>query len=159
MRYVGLGMRADRVVQFMWEAGLTELPVLDHARRPVGLVSLGDLLAAEEAAEGGSVRTPVLALLEATRPAAGGAAGSPRIEDIMVFGIATVHESLPLASAAARMLRSERECLVVVDDQGVAIGSLSMPDIMRWLVEQTVTDEAHAIRGEMVTPGIADRER
>jgi hypothetical protein len=51
------------------------------------------------------------------------------------------------------MLRSDREYLIVVDDLGVAVGSLSMSDVMRWLVEQT-SDESREIRGEMVTPGI-----
>jgi len=76
-----------------------------------------------------------------------------RVEDIMVFGIPTVHQSLSLAGAAARMLRSDREALIVVDDQGVAVGSLSMSDVMRWLVEQT-SEEPREVRGEMVTPGL-----
>lgn len=153
MRYAGLKMRADTIVQFMWDHGLAELPVLDEARRPVGLVALADLLAAQEAGLDAAVSTPLLALLDATRPPDNDQGGGPSVEDIMVYGVATVHESLPLANAAARMLRSEREDLVVVDDDGAAVGSLSMPDIMRWLVEQTGTDEQRSVRGELVTPG------
>lgn len=145
MRYAGLKMRADRILQFMWDGGLTELPVLDEARRPVGLVSLIDLLAAQES-DGAEVMTPFHALLEATRPPDNDQEGATTVEEIMVYGIATVHESLPLAGAAARMLRSERETVMVVDDQGAAVGSLSMPDIMRWLVEQTDSRQA---KGEM----------
>jgi CBS-domain-containing membrane protein len=140
MRYVGLGMGADAVVQFMWGAGLTEVPVLDQQRRPVGLVSLGDLFASGRARAGDR---GVLALLDADP-----ANDLPRVQDIMVFGVATIHQSLPLARAAARMVQSERECLVVVDDDGVAVGSLAMPDIMRWLVEQTGAEV-----DEPVTPG------
>src|SRR4051812_2760062 len=122
MRYVGLGMRADKIVQFMWDAGLTEVPVLDDAKRPVGLISLGDLIASGRAGANDSSRLQ----LRDSAPRLDGDRASKRVEDVMVFGIPTVHESLPLASAAARMLRSDRECLIVVDDQGVAVGSLSM---------------------------------
>jgi CBS domain-containing protein len=152
MRYVGMGMQADRIVQFMWDAGLTEVPVLDDAKRPVGLISLGDLIASGRAGEAAGADCPTLALRDSAPLTRG---ESKRVEDIMVFGVPTIHESLPLASAAARMLRSDRECLVVVDDQGVAVGSLAMPDVMRWLVEQTSREDGgRAIRGEAVTPGI-----
>jgi CBS domain-containing protein len=156
MRYVGMGMQADRIVQFMWDAGLTEVPVLDDAKRPVGLISLGDLIASGRAGEATGPDCATLALRDsAPRPEG----ESKRVEDIMVFGVPTIHESLPLASAAARMLRSDRECLVVVDDHGVAVGSLAMPDVMRWLVEQTsMEDGGRAIRGEAVTPGIVRRD-
>jgi CBS domain-containing protein len=146
MRYVGLHMRADAVVQFMWDAGLTEVPVLDEARRPVGVISLGELITAGRARVGDD--SAVLALLE-PHPAG---RELPGVTNIMMFGVATVHETLPLARAAARMLQSDRECLVVVDDQGVAVGSLAMADIMRWLVEQTAP--AREADDEPVTPEI-----
>jgi CBS domain-containing protein len=149
MRYVGLGMRADKIVQFMWDAGLTEVPVLDDAKRPVGLISLGELIASGQASANDSATLS----LRDSAPWLEGAHPSKRVDDIMVFGIPTVHQSLSLASAAARMLRSDRESLIVVDDQGVAVGSLSMSDVMRWLVEQT-SAEPREVRGEMVTPGL-----
>jgi CBS-domain-containing membrane protein len=150
MRYVGLGMHADKIVQFMWDAGLTEVPVLDEAKRPVGLISLGELIASGQAGANDSAN---LALRDSPPWLEGEPRDRKRVEDIMVFGIPTVHQSMPLASAAARMLRSERENLIVVDDEGVAVGSLSMSDVMRWLVEQTSAD-GREVRGEMVTPGI-----
>ena len=156
MRYVGMGMRADKIVQFMWDAGLTEVPVLDDAKRPVGLISLGELIASGRAGEHGDEECSTLALRDSAPWLEGSPRASKRVEDIMVYGVPTIHESLPLASAAARMLRSERECLVVVNDHGVAVGSLSMSDVMRWLVEQT-SEEARQVRGEMVTPGIDRR--
>ena len=159
MQYVGMNMRADRLVQFMWDAGLTEVPVLDDARRPVGLVSMGDLVAAVEGDQPATANdnTPIERFLERPLGLDRPAGQQARVRDIMVFGIATVHESLPLANAAARMLRTDRECLMVVDDDGVAVGSLSMRDIMRWLVEQTATDETRSVRGEMVTPALVRR--
>jgi len=153
MRYVGLGMRADKIVQFMWDTGLTEVPVLDDAKRPVGLISLGELIASGQA---GANDSSTLSLRDSAPWLDADHRPSKRVEDIMVFGVPTVHESLPLASAAARMLRSERECLIVVDDAGVALGSLSMSDVMRWLVEQT-SDDGREARAEMVTPGIVRR--
>jgi CBS-domain-containing membrane protein len=153
MRYVGLGMRADKIVQFMWDAGLTEVPVLDEAKRPVGLISLGELIASGQACANDSselsLRDPAPWLPKDHQP-------SKRVEDIMVYGAATILQSMSLASAAARMVRSDREYLIVVDDDGVAVGSLSMADVMRWLVEQT-SETPREIRGEMVTPGIARR--
>jgi CBS domain-containing protein len=158
MRYVALGMRADKIVQFMWDAGLTEVPVLDADRRPVGLISLGELIAAGRAAEARGEQDSVLALLDPV-PGRPSAIASKRVEDIMVFGIPTIHESLPLANAASRMLGSDRECLVVVDDHGTAVGSLSMPDMMRWLVDQTATNDGALADAEPVTPGIELRKQ
>jgi CBS domain-containing protein len=157
MRYVGMAMRADKIVQFMWDAGLTEIPVLDEAKRPVGLISLGELIASGRAGESMEDECSTLALRDSVPWLEGDRRSSKRVEDVMVFGVPTIHESQPLASAAARMVRSERECLIVVDDQGVAVGSLSMSDVMRWLVDQTNGEENRAIRGEMVTPGIDPR--
>jgi CBS domain-containing protein len=153
MRYVGMGMRADKIIQFMWEAGLTEVPVLDDAKRPVGLISLGELIESGRANERLDEAQSTLALRDSAPWMEGTLRPSKRVEDVMTFGIPTVHQGLSLANAAARMLRSERECLVVVDDQGVAVGSLSMSDVMRWLVEQT-SDGGRTIRGEAVTPGV-----
>jgi CBS domain-containing protein len=150
MRYVALGMRADRIVQFMWDTGLTEVPVLDDAKRPVGLISLGELIASGQA---GANVSATLSLRGPTPWRAGDPAGSRQVEDIMSFGIPTVHQTLSLASAAARMVRSDRESLIVVDDQGVAVGSLSMSDVLRWLVDQTGEDDRE-LRAEMATPGI-----
>jgi len=157
MRYVGMSMRADKIVQFMWDAGLTEIPVLDDAKRPVGLISLGELIASGRAGERLDDESSTLALRDSAPWMEGALRESKRVEDVMVYGIPTIHESLPLANAAARMLRSERECLVVVDDHGVAVGSLSMSDVMRWLVDQTSGEESRVIRGEMVTPGVDRR--
>jgi CBS domain-containing protein len=123
--------------------------VLDDAKRPVGLISLGELIVSGQAAANDS---STLSLRESS-PWLGDDHQNKQVEDIMVFGIPTVHQSLSLASAAARMLRSDRESLIVVDDNGVAVGSLSMSDVMRWLVEQT-SEEPREIRGEMVTPGL-----
>jgi CBS-domain-containing membrane protein len=149
MRYVGMGMRADRIVQFMYDAGLTEVPVLDDAKRPVGIISLGELIASGRANE----KSSTLALRDSAPPTEGEARASKRVEDVMAYGVPTIHQNQPLASAAARMLRSDRECLVVVDDQGVAVGAMAMPDVMRWLVDQTQADAGKESRGEMVTPG------
>jgi CBS domain containing-hemolysin-like protein len=39
-----------------------------------------------------------------------------------------------VATAAARMLYTKRDQLVVVDERGVAVGCISMNDVLRWLV-------------------------
>jgi hypothetical protein len=82
--------------------GVGAAPVLDEARRPLGIVSVRDLL------EGGGAACDHM-----TRPVIG------------------VDASTPVEEAARRLARSDMHHLIVVDDNGVAVGMLSSLDLLR----------------------------
>jgi CBS domain-containing protein len=129
LRYLRPLMWAERAVKYMWESGVSELPVLDDKGGPVGIVYLADLLAA-------------------TDPASD---ERPRVKDIMATAVPTVGDDVPVARAAARMLHTGRERLVVVDGEGLAVGCLSVTNVLQWLVEATDSGESREARGELVS--------
>jgi CBS domain-containing protein len=88
----------QRIVQL----GITSVPVLDESRRPVGIVSLRDLL--------GSSDTDLDPI---TRPAK------------------TIGSGEPVQTAARLLVENDIHHLVVVDPEGRAIGMISTLDILR----------------------------
>jgi CBS domain-containing protein len=102
--------RGDRVVDArngILGLGITAAPVLDAAGRPLGVVSLRDLVEA----------APALSVEELMSSPAAVVRGAARIRD------------------AARLLgETGYRRLVVVDEQGLAIGMVSAADLVRALV-------------------------
>ncbi|HVY44843.1 MAG TPA: CBS domain-containing protein [Minicystis sp.] len=91
---------------------ITAAPVLDAARRPVAMVSLRDLLNAQQDAPARSA---------ATTP------------------VATVDADETIANAAHKMGVTGEHRLVVVDEEGRAIGVVSALDVVRGLLGVPVT--------------------
>lgn len=87
--------------------GVTAAPVLDEARRPVGVVSLRDLIGSER---GGTVAERM------SRPAA------------------TVGQEATLEQAARKLAECDVHRLVVVDGEGGAVGMVAAVDLVRALV-------------------------
>jgi CBS domain-containing protein len=165
LRYLRPNMWADRAVKYMWEAGVSELPVLDDRGAPVGIVYLVDLLAAADPEPpAGAPDRPrnVLAALQGSLGSYTDGSARARVKDIMMEPAPTVSDDIPVARAAARMLHTGRERLVVVDSDGLAVGSISVTNVMQWLVERTDSRESRAVRGELVggrTPVMRDLMR
>jgi CBS domain-containing protein len=127
-------MLVDELALFMTEAKIATIPVLDHAQRPLGMVSWADLQG------------------PCAQPAA-------RVRDIMTFGIATVHHGVSLEGAAARLIDQGRERLIVVDDDGAAVGSLSLEDLRGRLLEPLPGEERPSSRGTLVEMDAVRRTR
>lgn len=103
---IPVGARADETLAMILEYGVTAVPVLDGAGRPIGVTSLRDLI------------------------------GRGRDEAPMTSPATTVAMSASVESAAETMATTNRHHLVVVGSDGKAVGMLSTLDVLRALVGQ-----------------------
>jgi CBS domain-containing protein len=102
--YVCVGVRPRFARQHILDFGVTAVPILDDDYRPVGMLSLRDLL------------DPVRRESGATGP------------------VHAVTVDDPLAAAAHKLAEHDLHHLVVVDTEGRAVGMLSSLDILRGLI-------------------------
>jgi diacylglycerol O-acyltransferase / wax synthase len=103
---------------------IRHLPVVDDARRLVGLVTHRDLLAAS---------TSSLALpLEAERVTL---LGWHRVSDVMETHVSTAAPDEPAAEAGRRLVRHKIGCLPVVGADGRLTGIVTQEDYARWAAE------------------------
>jgi CBS-domain-containing membrane protein len=102
--YLAAGTRPDAATQPILEFGITAVPVLDDDRRPVGVVSLRDLVHAA-----------------VTKP--------PVTEDVVSVGIDDA-----LEVAGRTLVEKGLHHVVVLDEDGRAVGMLSAVDVVRGLL-------------------------
>jgi CBS domain-containing protein len=88
--------------------GITGAPVVDHEGRPLGMLSLRDLLPPKK---------------------------GDRVVDRMSAPAAVVREDRPLAEAGRLLVETGYRRLVVVDSGGRAVGVVSALDLVRGLLE------------------------
>lgn len=128
----------DELLELMLDRGVSGVPVVDEAGKPVGIVSKTDLL--REAYDRGDTA-------EIERPRAPGRRGVsadlgagfhvtelPRAvaADVMTPVVLMLNEREPIGHAAALMAYEGVHRLPVVSDLGEVIGLLSSLDILRW---------------------------
>ena len=101
--YVRDGDRMTLVRSQIIKYGVTGVPVLDEIHRPVGFVSLRDLVSMEQ--DRVRVSAPVM----------------------------TVHQDDSIDAAAQKLAATDYHHAVVVDDDGVAVGIVSAVDFLRAL--------------------------
>lgn len=102
--YIRDGDRVALARRQILEFGITAVPVLDETHRPVGVVSLRDLAA-------------------------------PEGETFEPSGVvATVNENATIEDGGRQLAATDYHHLVVVDDNGVAVGMVSALDFLRALV-------------------------
>ena len=111
--------RLDLAEQVMKLGRVRHLPVLDVARRLVGIVSQRDLLRAS--------LTSVLAFVPAERHTF---LRSIDVAEVMTRDVHTVSPDTPLATAASRMIRHRIGCLPVVREDGTAVGLVTETDLL-----------------------------
>ncbi|MBX7077863.1 MAG: CBS domain-containing protein [Nannocystaceae bacterium] len=104
---VRAGDQATKVMQHLMALGITGAPVLEADGRPVGFVSLRDLVGAPESAH-------VLSRMSAP--------------------VESVVEHASIREVAERMSETARQHLVVVDAHGHAVGVVSTLDVIRGLI-------------------------
>lgn len=138
-------------LDLMVEHGIRHLPVVDGARRVVGVVSFDDLRAALP----GAVSLRVPPTVEERR-----ADRDVALAEVMTHAPVTIRYDAPLEEAAERMAERHIGCLPVVDEQGRLDGILSESDLLHVLV--TALWAARGRRGAPAPAGIVDsleRER
>jgi CBS domain-containing protein len=99
---------AEQVLRELLALGIQSAPVVDAEDRPIGVVSLADLVGCEP--DGQEV--------------AGARMSAPAI---------TIQDGAPIAHAARLMAEAEIHHLTVVDESGRAVGHLSSLDVVRAL--------------------------
>jgi len=91
----------------MAELGLGSAPVLDDAGHPLGMATLRDIDGCRRADDLPThLRSPAV----------------------------TVHQNTPIDAAAKTLAEGNAECLILVDDEGVAVGVLRAVDLLRALL-------------------------
>jgi len=113
------------VVAKMVAGGWKRLIVVDGEGRPLGLISDGDLVArVRPETRSGLLR----ALARRGRPPE---EASATARQLMSPGVLDVPPEMPIGEAIQRALANRRKRLVVVDDQGRAIGIVDRRDLLR----------------------------
>jgi CBS domain-containing protein/RNA polymerase-binding transcription factor DksA len=122
----------------MIERDIRHLPVIDGARRVVGVLSLDDLRAA--------LPFPVRPR-QVPDPAERELGREWSVADVMTHAPETVGEDVSLAEAAQRMATMRIGCLPVVDASGHLAGLLSETDALHALATALWSDELRERRG------------
>jgi len=115
------------LVTLMSEHGVSGLPVVDSAGRPVGVVSEADTLAKEEY-RGGTAPRPWLAGRQRRvrwRKAAGQTAA-----ELMTAPAIVIREDDTVSAAARLLAKKKIRRICVVDDAGALIGIVSRHDVI-----------------------------
>jgi CBS domain-containing protein len=125
---VGEGAPFKHIVRVLAERRISAVPVLDAARRVVGVVPETDLLHKEEFPEG--PRGPRLLDDHRRRTARAKAAGDTAAE-LMTAPAVTVGPEATVAEAAKLLQRHRIKRLPVVDDAGRLVGIASRSDLLK----------------------------
>jgi CBS domain-containing protein len=120
-----VSLRAEARVQeasaFLSGKGFGAAPVIDEAGRPVGVLSLADLVihgreSAPPASDSGGART-----------------ARPLVRDLMTPAVFSVAPETPASAVVEQMLALKVHHLFVVDQAGVLIGVISALDVLKAL--------------------------
>lgn len=112
----------EEAVSFFSDRRYSAAPVIDEAGRPVGVLSLSDLLV--HARE--SARSPFA-------PAGAGEGGGVRACDLMTPDVLAVSPATPAGEVVANLLALRVHHLFVVDGDGSLVGVISTRDVLRHL--------------------------
>jgi CBS domain-containing protein len=132
----GLPVRA--VLMVLVEHGISGAPVVDASGRPVGMVSITDLLREQydQIEDEEDELLPFFAREAVDRHRAGDRPEGPEhltAEDIMTPSVFFVREEATVGAAATEMARRGVHRLPVVSREGAVVGMISALDVMRWL--------------------------
>jgi CBS domain-containing protein len=159
--YLRDNMWVDAAVNFLEARGLHDAPVLDQEGRPVGVLYVDDVesesafvemasfpdelgdLASDAAAED---RFTSLLLRRHGLGSGFHLDGGPRlrVRDVMVPYVPEIAAESSIAAAALVMQDNQLGHVMVVGDDGRAVGMFSREDLVRWLVEETHRRPARA---------------
>jgi len=138
------------IARRMSEHGVSGLPVIDAGDRLAGIVSEGDLLAAEDGGHHGSlilewfIGRKRLEEIEAK-------GDDLRARDLMTRDVVKIGPVEPIDAAARSMLTNGVKRLPVVDEEGKVMGIVSRTDVLRPYLRDDET-----IRREIVEDVILD---
>jgi CBS domain-containing protein len=148
--YLRENMWVDAAVDFLNERGLRDAPVLDDDGRPVGVLYVDDVETEESFAEferGGGEEIELASRYESESALMRGYGLGPgfhidgrrrlRVREVMVPYIPEIAADASIASAALVMHDNQLDHVMVVGDDGRAVGTFSREELVQWLVDQT----------------------
>jgi len=157
---VGPDLGIHEVAKLLLEKGISAVPVVDDAGKPIGMVSEGDLIGPDEPdrearrdwwlrllAEGELLHPDFLASLRTP---------DRWVRDIMVRPVVSVSEDTDIRDIA-QMLMTHRIKRVPVLRDGRVVGIVSRADLVRTVAQETVkpTLEGGGTKPSMAIPGAA----
>lgn len=115
---------------------LNRAVVVDHATRPIGVVTDAEVMRRLEPAHHPGLAQALMRRLPFVHPSAEErqemlAETGTRAADLMIAPPVTVRETTPIAEAARRMLERRYKILPVVDDEGRLVGLVDRADLLR----------------------------
>lgn len=142
----------EEIAKLLLDSGVSAVPVVDQAGRPVGIVSEGDLMRRSESGTEGR-RSWWLRLLAGPEDAARDyiKRHGHTAADVMTSEMVTVAEETPVAEIAATLEKRHIKRVPVLKD-GKLIGIVSRADLLRGLAAHKAplpplsTPDDHAIR-------------
>lgn len=133
----------EDLTALLLEQGLSGVPVVDAAGKPIGIVSKTDLLRAErdraDTTEEVKPRVRTSEGLEVELGSGFHVVDVPRgvASDVMTSVVLALNESEPIGHAGALMAFEGVHRLVAISDDGEVVGVLSSLDILRWLGQKS----------------------
>ena len=127
-------------ITLLADKGLDAVPVIDHAGRPVGVVSKGDILVHEREARSAPYVLATAAGAEQTQ--------TVHTRDIMTPALFSVTPETPAAKVLEQLVMLRVNQLFVVDATGALIGVISSLDILKHLLpDDERNTESEVIKG------------
>ena len=144
--YLRENMWADAAVTFLSERGLRDAPVLDGEGRPVGVLYVDDVETEQSLGEfaggfeDGGDDFWASALLREQGLGSGfhlDGHRRMRVREVMVPYVPEIPAEAAIATAAVVMRDNQLDHVMVVGDDGRAVGTFSREELCDWLVDQT----------------------
>jgi CBS domain-containing protein len=171
--YLRENMWADAAVSFLSERGLRDAPVLDGEGRPVGVLYVDDVETEQSFAEFAGVAEDggdefwASALMREHGLGSGfhlDGHRRMRVREVMVPYVPEIPADAAIATAVVVMRDNQLDHVMVVGDDGRAVGTFSREELCDWLVDQTSgarTVEAGSRRRlrDLMRPAISIRRR
>src|SRR5438552_3234040 len=104
-----------QAVRLMTDHAFSAAPVIDAGGRPIGVVSVSDILLHDRESAGGALN------------------GQTRVEDIMTPAVCSVRSTALVGEVVQTMLTCRVHHLFVTDEHGTLVGVISMGDVLRKL--------------------------
>ncbi|MBI5564117.1 MAG: DUF190 domain-containing protein [Chloroflexi bacterium] len=138
------------IVELLLKESFKAVPVIDHDRKVVGIISDGDLidrggmplrLSVGQVLDEATLRDHVRSIREAGQ----------RARDIMTAKPICLDARTPIDRAARRLVQTNLKRLPVIDEQGGLVGMLSRVDLLHALMNSPLEVQTHAqVRGATV---------
>ncbi len=155
--YLRDNMWVDAALSFLSERGLHDAPVLDWEGRPVGVLYVDDVETEDSFGESDSERlsaegdeVPAKSLAGELRRGYGLGPGFHlddrrrlRVCEVMVPYVPEISAEASIASVGLVMQDHQLDHVMVVGDDGRAVGTFSRDELVDWLVQQTSGARAH----------------